>query len=321
MAEAGRGEVEYVALNDDGSAAARRFHERVRNPLLTDISLEWGDLPVTDVYPKRIPDVFSAKPIVITGRYTGPARRTIRLRGTYAGRPVTREVLVDLPAAQPKHDVLATLWARTRIDMLTHEQDAREEITKLGLDYRIMTPFTSFVAVEESIVTDGGKPRRVEVPVEMPEGVSYQGVFGGEADATTAGGAASAKQMRLYSGVVGGIVSSRNSVRPAPPPAQRGAPPPAPVRSAEVKAKGEALHELGDRAVKIDPSLLKKTGTVLVRVFLRDAGETVLAALKKLGFEVTTKPGAMKMVIGRIDASKLKLLSELAAVKYVAPER
>ena len=45
-----------------------------------------------------------------------------------------------------------------------------------------MTPFTSFVAVEETIVTDGGKPRRVDVPVEMPEGVSYEGVFGKEAE-------------------------------------------------------------------------------------------------------------------------------------------
>src|SRR5215208_6804570 len=78
VAEAGRGEVEYVGLNDDGSAAARRFHERVRNPLLTDISVEWEDLPVADVYPKRIPDLFSATPIVITGRYTGPAKRNIK---------------------------------------------------------------------------------------------------------------------------------------------------------------------------------------------------------------------------------------------------
>ena len=46
MAKHGRGEVEYVALNDDGSAAARRFHERVRNPLLTDISIDWNGLPV-----------------------------------------------------------------------------------------------------------------------------------------------------------------------------------------------------------------------------------------------------------------------------------
>src|SRR4029079_15270115 len=58
MAEAGRGEVEYVSLTDDGSAAARRFHERVRNPLLTDISIDWNGLPVADVYPKSIPDLF-----------------------------------------------------------------------------------------------------------------------------------------------------------------------------------------------------------------------------------------------------------------------
>ena len=92
--------------------------------------------------------------------------------------------MVDLPASEPKHDVLATLWARTRIDTLAYEPDAREEITKLGLDYRLMTPYTSFVAVEETVVTDGGKPRRVDVPVEMPEGVSYEGVFGKEADSS-----------------------------------------------------------------------------------------------------------------------------------------
>src|SRR4030095_12098124 len=39
MARYGRGEVEYVGLRDDGSAAARRFHERVQSPLLTDISI------------------------------------------------------------------------------------------------------------------------------------------------------------------------------------------------------------------------------------------------------------------------------------------
>jgi len=34
------------------------------------------------------------------------------------------------------------------------------------------------VAVEEMTVTDAGVPRRIEVPVEMPEGVSHRGVFG-----------------------------------------------------------------------------------------------------------------------------------------------
>jgi len=86
MAEAGRGEVEYVDLNDDGSAAARRFHERVRNPLLTDISIDWNNLPVADVYPQRIPDLFGAKPLVLTGRFTSAGRGTIRLKGKMGGR-------------------------------------------------------------------------------------------------------------------------------------------------------------------------------------------------------------------------------------------
>src|SRR5690242_19390593 len=81
IAEAGRGEVEYVSLSDDGSAAAKRFHERVRNPLLTDISIDWGGLQVSDIYPSRIPDLFSAKPVVLSGRYNGGGHGVIKLRG------------------------------------------------------------------------------------------------------------------------------------------------------------------------------------------------------------------------------------------------
>jgi len=118
MAEEGRGEVEYVSLKDDGSAAARRFEERVRTPLLTDIAMDWGSLPVSDVYPKRIPDLFSARPVTVTGRYTAPARGVVRLRGRIAGRTFVREIPLHLPAREPRHDTLASLWARTRIDDL-----------------------------------------------------------------------------------------------------------------------------------------------------------------------------------------------------------
>jgi len=189
MAEQGRGDVEYVALNDDGSAAARRFHERVRNPLLTDISLEWNGLPVADVYPQRIPDLFGAKPVVLTGRYTAAGNGMLRLKGKMSGRDFVRDIPVAFPESTTQHDVLAPLWARSRIDDLmgqdlngmqrgTMRPDLKETITNLGLEYRLMTQFTSFVAVEEMIVTDGGTPRRIDVPVEVPHGVSREGIFG-----------------------------------------------------------------------------------------------------------------------------------------------
>jgi Ca-activated chloride channel homolog len=190
VARYGRGEAQYVGLNDDGSAAARRFAERVRNPLLTDIRVEWGGLPVSDVFPIEIPDVFSARPIAISGRFGAPASGVIRIHGRMGGRSLSREIHVSLPASQPENEALATLWARRKVADLSSQDfqglqrgnmrsDLAAQITRLGLDYRLMTPFTSFVAVEEKMVTEGGgPPRRIEVPVEMPEGMSYPGVFG-----------------------------------------------------------------------------------------------------------------------------------------------
>jgi Ca-activated chloride channel family protein len=190
MAKYGRGEVEYVGLNDDGSAAARRMHERVRNPLLTDISIDWNGMTVSDVYPKTIPDLFGAKPVIVNGRYNGNGKGTIRLKGKMSGRDFVRDIAVDFSSPQ-SHDVLATLWARTRVaDLMSQDfngaqrgmmkDDVKQSIVQLGLDYRLMTQFTSFVAVEEMVVTDGGQPRRIDVPVEVPEGVNRQMVYGGE---------------------------------------------------------------------------------------------------------------------------------------------
>src|SRR5713101_5144618 len=193
MAKYGRGEVEYVALNDDGSAAARRFHERVRNPLLTDISVDWNGLPVADVYPKSIPDLFSAKPVILSGRYTGAGKGTIRLKGKMSGVDFVREIPVDFSKSESQNDVLSTLWARTRVDDLMSQDfkgvqqgvmkdDVKQAVVQLGLDFRLMTQFTSFVAVEEMIVTDGGQPRRIDVPVEVPEGVNRATNYGRESE-------------------------------------------------------------------------------------------------------------------------------------------
>jgi Ca-activated chloride channel family protein len=227
IAEEGRGEVEYVSLKDDGSQAARRFHERVRSPLLTDIQIDWAGLPVADVYPKRIPDLFSAKPVVLSGRYTKGGRATIRLKGRMSGHDFVREIPIELPETEARHDVLATLWARTRIDDLMRQDysgvqrgdahaDLKETITQLGVEYRLMTQFTSFVAVEEMVVTDGGEPRRIEVPVELPEGMSRGQRGFDDVDEFKGGFIAnfsiSRNAGRAYSNVVAGLPNSPPTV-------------------------------------------------------------------------------------------------------------
>ena len=193
IAEEGRGEAEYVALEDEGSKAAKKFYERVRTPLLTDISVDWNNLPVADVFPNKISDLFSAKPVILHGRYTKAASGTIRLKGKVNGQELVREIPVDLPETESANDVLATLWARTKIDdlmskSLKYDENADEtfadlkaktklEIIQTGLKFNLLTQFTSFVAVENKVVNYQGKPKKVEVPVKLPQGVSPNSNF------------------------------------------------------------------------------------------------------------------------------------------------
>ena len=353
MADAGRGEVEYVNLNDDGSAAARRFHERVRNPLLTDISIEWNGLPVADVYPQRIPDLFGAKPVVVTGRYTSAGRATIRLKGKMAGQDFVREIPVELPETMASHDVLASLWARARVDNLMGQDingaqygnmraELKDTITQLGIEYRLMTQFTSFVAVEEMIVTDGGQPRRIDVPVEMPAGVNMnmqEPVELRKSYSYFVGGVATARAKS--SGVASGVGRISPSATPAPnaPLVLNGVIAASPAEVDADRAKQDDKRSIELR-VKLHSSVLAlverlrkkealtsadgvgfvRNGKAEVQVWLTEKSPEALAKLKELQFEVLLDLKNSTLIIGRISIDKLEQLADLKFVSYVSPQ-
>jgi len=200
MAQAGRGEASYVLKHEDAEKAASRFYERIDAPVLTDIALDFGSLEVEEVYPSQIEDLFASKPVVVKGRYTKPGAGLIKLMGRNAAGAFERGIAVTFPEENPDNRVLASQWARAKVghlmmrDMtgMQREQmkpDLRKEIIQLGLTYNILTQFTSFVAVEERHTTDGGAPRTMQVPLEMPQGVSYSGVFGEMSSLSSLGGA------------------------------------------------------------------------------------------------------------------------------------
>ena len=193
MANAGRGEAEFVLLESDSDAAVERFTRRIETPVLTDIKLTFSDgLEVTDVIPPldSVPDLFDVQPLVIHGRYSQAGKGTLTIAGnTGAGR---YERVVDLEFAedQPEHDVIATLWARAKVEQIMNQDlaaaqanafpaDLKQQVVALGEAFQIMTQYTSFVAVEKSRLTIDGQSVLVAVPIEMPAGVSYEGIFGG----------------------------------------------------------------------------------------------------------------------------------------------
>ncbi len=199
MAEVGRGEVQYILLNEKPDEAVKKFYERVRNPVLTHIRVDWAGLDAHELYPSRVRDLFLGQPVFVLGRYDRPGDATIRIHGKVGGQAVEYPLSVRLPATEPANAALAPLWARARIKELTAEQyggenpDVVKEITEVALKYHLMSPYTSFVAVEEKVVNEAGEVRTIQVPVEMPEGVSYEGVFGREAQLAPMSGGGSVR--------------------------------------------------------------------------------------------------------------------------------
>jgi hypothetical protein len=242
---------------------------------------------------------------------------TIRLRGKMAGRDFTREIRVSLPGSQPANDVLATLWARRRVAGLmsqdfrglqrgTPREDLKQQITRLGLDYRLMTQFTSFVAVEEKTVTEGGTPRHVEVPVEMPEGMSYEGVFGKDLQQIAM---ASPVQARTF--IAGGMLAE-SRVKSQLPAA-------APVSKLDTKVAAVIQRVKAGGRPGVDEAQFVFGGQAFVRVTLSDSSQGAIDQLTRAGLVVTRREGYV--IVGRVAVAALEAISKLAVVTWIAPGR
>ncbi len=186
--------------------------------------------------------------------------------------------------------------------------DVRESITRLGLEFRLMTQFTSFVAVEETIVTEGGRPRRIEVPVEMPEGVNYEGVFGERDEALSR--AAVGKMS-----IAAGAFPQRSMVKDAAMPAQLEEP----IRQSESSAR-KLDPRLAQLAVGHPQTGVKVlSGKVAVEIWLAEPTLGLLARLKSLGFKVIVEPKIAKVLIGWLPINKLEEAASMKEVRHIAP--
>ena len=192
VARQGGGMAKVLGLNDDALPMTQEIMFRIHRAQLADVTIDWAGLNVWETYPARIPELWAGRPIILFGRYApgaGPA--TITVRGKVEGEPAAWPLAVHLPARQAQHDVLAKVWARHKIEELMHttyyagSPEVEEAVTQVALDYRLMSQYTSFVAVDESeldrMVQPATPPRRMLVPVPIPEGAVYEGFFGGEA--------------------------------------------------------------------------------------------------------------------------------------------
>ncbi len=178
MARAGRGEPFVVTDPQKAGHVAEKFRQYIASPVLTDIRMECKGFDTCDVTPRSIPDLFALRPVVVFGKWRGLPRGTITVSGTGGAGRFTRTIDVSRTAPEKTSSALKYLWARTRLAHLSDfspdpdHPAIKAEITTLGLRYHLLTKYTSFLAVHETIRNPGGQNTDVRQPLPLPRHVS-----------------------------------------------------------------------------------------------------------------------------------------------------
>lgn len=180
IAFAGKGEPTVVQYSSQADLAAKKFREYISAPVLTNIHVDFGMMDVYDVEPMHVPDLFAERPILVTGKYKGKPQGTVTVSGITGKKPYKEIIPLEKVKAEKKNKALKYLWARERVTLLNYENSFAgtdssliKEITSIGLNYSILTQYTSFIAIyKKERNKEGIADSTIMQPIPVPQNVT-----------------------------------------------------------------------------------------------------------------------------------------------------
>jgi Ca-activated chloride channel family protein len=156
VADEGQGVSDFARDGRDFELKIGGFFDKVANPVLSDLALDLSAFGAYDVYPKRLGDLFKGAQLVVMGRYRTPKDGTVLLTGMFNGKKQVFEYRADAVKESKKYDFVPRLWAIRKVGYLLEEirlrgekPELKEEVVALGKKYGIVTPYTSYLVVED----------------------------------------------------------------------------------------------------------------------------------------------------------------------------
>jgi len=149
---------QYVLPDENIETKVSRFYSKISEPVLTGLEVKIdGPERVHKLYPKELPDLFKGDQLVVTGRYeSGKKEATITLTGSMMGKDRSFRYKANFPKTNDDNDFIPRLWATRRVGYLLEEirlrgekKELKEEVARLARKYNIVTPYTSYLILED----------------------------------------------------------------------------------------------------------------------------------------------------------------------------
>jgi len=170
---------QYVAPDEDIEVSVSSFADKINLPVLVQPTLAIDKLDARMMHPQTLSDLFAGQQITVFGRYSGSGDHAIRLTGEINGKKEEFIYEGSFPSENTENDFIPRLWATRRVGYLLDEirlhgedRELKDEVVRLGKDHGIMTPYTSYLVLENDKAydehgisrtpEDGGISRRTE---------------------------------------------------------------------------------------------------------------------------------------------------------------
>jgi Ca-activated chloride channel family protein len=138
--------------------------------VLANVKLVFKDIEMYDVYPKNLPDLFKGSQLVVFGRFKGSGSKLLTLSGTINNEVKEFNFERSFVEASDRFEEVPRLWATSKIGYLLdavrlhgENKEVKEEIIRLAKQFGIITPYTSYLIVEDI------KARPAPVPLGWAE--------------------------------------------------------------------------------------------------------------------------------------------------------
>ena len=157
IAERTRAATQFVMPEEDLELKLSAFFSKIKEPLLTNVKVSLPEsVRVSKMYPNPLPDLFRGDQLVLAGRYTGSGEGELTLEGTLNGETKKLVQRVKFPEQSWGNEFIPQLWAMRRVGFLLDEirlrgesAELREEVVELARRFAIVTPYTSYLIVED----------------------------------------------------------------------------------------------------------------------------------------------------------------------------
>lgn len=173
----------YITPDEDIEIKISGFFTKIESPVLTDLKLGFGrGIKVSKVYPRDLPDIFKGSSILIFGRYSGSGSSKIVLEGRLANRNRKFIYEGDFTGFSISDDFIPQLWGARRIGYLLDQirlngesKELKDEIIILAKKFGIITPYTSYLIVEDEKIQVRRRILHRRHQVLAPATAGYEG--------------------------------------------------------------------------------------------------------------------------------------------------